>query len=36
METTSITTVTVGIVVVVAPTEDVSQGVPGQEVLHCV
>ena len=36
METTSITTVTVGIVVVVAPTEDVSQGVPGQEVLRCV
>ena len=36
METTSITTATVGIVVVVAPTEHVSQVVPGQEVPHCV
>ena len=32
----SITTVTVGTVVVVAPTEDVNLVVPGQEVLHCV
>ena len=32
----SITTAIVGIVVVVALTEDVSQVVPGQEVLHCV
>ena len=36
IETTSITTVTVGIVVVVAPTEDVNLVVPGQEVPHCV
>ena len=35
-ETTYITTVTVGIVVVVAPTEDVNLVVPGQEVPHYV
>ena len=36
MGSLSITTVTVGIVVVVAPTEDVNLVVPGQEVPHCV
>ena len=36
MEITSITTVTVGIVLVVAHTEDVNLVVPGQEVPHCV
>ena len=36
MGTTSITTVTVGIVVVVTSTEDVNLVVPGQEVPHCV
>ena len=36
MGTLSITTVTVGIVVVVAPIEDVNLVVTGQEVLHCV
>ena len=36
MGTQSITTAIVGIVVVVASIEDVSQVVPGQEVLHCV
>ena len=36
MVTTSITTVTVGIVVVVAHTEDVNLVVPGQEVPRCV
>ena len=32
----SITTVTVGIVVVAAPTEDVNLVVPGQELPRCV
>ena len=36
MEIMSITTVTVGIVVVVTPPEDVNLVVPGQEVPHCV
>ena len=36
MGTHSVITAIVGIFVVVAPTEDVSQVVPGQEVLHCV
>ena len=36
MEVASITTVTVGIVLVVAPTEDVNLVVFGLEVLQCV
>ena len=36
MEVLSLTTVTVGIVLVVVHTEDVNLVVPGQEVPHCV